>query len=52
MQMEINVTLTIRLHTPLAFVLANGDRSRATKTSLAHLQRRIYGDISKAKNEL
>ena len=37
MQMEINDTLTIQPHTPLAFVLANGDRSQATNTSRAHL---------------
>jgi hypothetical protein len=48
--MEINDNLTIQLHCPLAFVLANGKSSRATKTSQAHLQRRIYGDNSKAKD--
>ena len=51
MQMETNDILTIRLHTPLAFVLANGDSSKATKTSRAHLQKRIYGDNFKAKND-
>ena len=49
--MEINDALTIQPPTPLAFVLANGDRSMATKSSLAHLQRRIYGDNSSAKNK-
>ena len=44
--METNDTLTIQPPTPLAFVLANGDSSQSTKTSQAHLQRRIYGDNS------
>ena len=35
--MVSNDTLTIRPPTPLAFVLANGDRSQATNTSRAHL---------------
>ena len=38
MQMEINDVLTIQPPSPLAFVLANGDSSKATNTSLAHLQ--------------
>ena len=38
MQMETNDTLTIQPHSPLAFVLANGDSSQATNNSLAHLQ--------------
>ena len=44
--MEINDTLTIQPPSPLAFVLANGDRSQATKTSLAHLQKESKGTIS------
>ena len=44
-------SLTKQLSRPLAFVLANGDSSQATKTSLAHLQKRIYGDNSMAKNK-
>ena len=44
--METNDTLTIQPPSPLAFVLANGDSSQSTKTSQAHLQRRIYGDNS------
>ena len=40
MQMEINDTLTIQPPTPLAFVLANGDGSKATNNSRAHLQRK------------
>ena len=35
--MEIKDTLTILLQTTLAFVLANGDGSKATNISLAHL---------------
>jgi hypothetical protein len=38
MQMETNDTLTIQPPAPLAFVLANGDSSKATNTSRAHLQ--------------
>jgi len=49
--MEINDTLTILLHATLAFVLANGDTANTTKTSWAHLQKRIYGDNFKAKND-
>ena len=37
--MEINDNLTIQPPSPLAFVLANGDKSQATKTYLAHLQK-------------
>ena len=37
MQMETNDTLTIQPPAPLAFVLANGNRSQATNTSRAHL---------------
>jgi hypothetical protein len=46
MQMEINDTLTIQPSSPLAFVLANGDSSRATKTSLAHLLKESIVTIS------
>ena len=49
--MEINDNLTFRLHTPLAFVLANGDSSKATNSSMAHLQEKIYGDNSESKNK-
>jgi hypothetical protein len=51
MQMEIYDTLTIQPHTPLAFVLANGDTSKATNSPLAHLQKRIYVDNSKADDK-
>ena len=49
--MEINDNLTIQPPTPLAFVLANGDGSKATNNSRAHLRRRIYVDNFKAKND-
>ena len=49
--MEINDSLTIQPPSPLAFVLANGDASKATNISKAHLQERIYGDNFKAKND-
>ena len=49
--MEINDNLTFRLHTPLSFVLANGDSSKATISSMAHLQEKIYGDSANAENK-
>jgi hypothetical protein len=51
MQMETNDTLTIRLQSPHAFVLANGDTAKATTSSEAHLPGRIYVDSSKAENK-
>ena len=49
--METNDFLTIHPHSPLAFVLANGDGSQATNNSWAHLQTKIYGDNSKTENK-
>ena len=49
--METNDNPTIQLHSPLAFVLANGDGSMATNNSRAHLQKRIYGDSTKTENK-
>ena len=37
MQMEINDTLAIQPSTTLAFVSANGNNSKATKSSKVHL---------------
>jgi hypothetical protein len=42
MQMETNDNMTIHHPAPLAFVLANGDRSQATNTSRAHLQENLW----------
>ena len=49
--MEINDILTIQPPSSLAFVLANGDGSKATNNSRAHLLKRIYGDNLKAQND-
>jgi hypothetical protein len=51
MQMVINDILTIQHPSALAFVLANGDSSMATKTSLPHLPKKIYGDNSIADDK-
>jgi hypothetical protein len=48
--MEINDSLTIHPPSPPAFVLANGDNSKAKNSSLAHLLKRIYVDNSMSTN--
>ena len=51
MQMD-RISIKENTSRPLAFVLANGDSSQATKASQSHLQRRIYGDNSATKMTL
>ena len=50
MQMERNNTMTIQDQGPSAFVFANGNTSRTTRTAQVHLPRRIYGDNSEDKH--